>query len=107
MRRFGPLRPSPLAGRCSHREAPFRMNPPRLSPLVGGRPSATCFFAFKRLQAPRAMTAFVAIQSPLPTMMTHGINPSWWDWKDFCLLVMSIERAGTPLFLWKVENGGN
>ena len=53
------------------------------------------------------MTAFVTIQSPLPTMMTHGINPSWWDWKDFCLLVMSIERAGTPLFLWKVENGGN
>ena len=53
------------------------------------------------------MTAFVTIQSPLPTMMTHGINPSWRDWKDFCLLAMSIERAGTPLFLWKVENGGN
>jgi len=40
------------------------------------------------------MTAFVAIQSPLPTTMTHGANPSWRDWKDFCLLTMSIERAG-------------
>ena len=53
------------------------------------------------------MTAFVAIQSPLPTMMTHGANPSWRDWKDFSLLVMSIERAGTPLLLWMVEKRGN
>ena len=49
------------------------------------------------------MTAFVAIQSPLPTMMTHGINLSWRNWKDFCLLVMSIERAGTPLLMLMVE----
>jgi len=98
--------PSLLVGRCPHREAPFRMNPPRLSPLVGGRPSATCFFAFKRLQAPRAMTAFVAIQSPLPTMMTHGANPSWRDGKDFSLLVMPIERAGTPLLMWMAEKRG-
>ena len=50
------------------------------------------------------MTAFVAIQSPLPTMMTHGANPSWRDWKDFSLLVMPIERAGTPLLMWMVES---
>ena len=53
------------------------------------------------------MAPFVAIQSPLPTMMTHGVNPSWRDWNDFCLLVMSIERAGTPLLLWKVEKRSN
>ena len=53
------------------------------------------------------MTAFVAIQSPLPTTMTHGANPSWRDWKDFCLLTMSIERAGTPLLLGMVEKRGN
>ena len=53
------------------------------------------------------MTAFVTIQSPLLTMMTHGINPSWRDWKDFCLLVMSIDRAGTPLLFWMIENRGN
>ena len=52
------------------------------------------------------MAPFVAIQSPLPTMMTHGINPSWWDWKDFSLLVMSIERAGTPLLMLMVEKRG-
>ena len=83
------------------------MNPPRLSPSLEGVRVRHVFFAFKRLQAPRAMTAFVTIQSPLPTMMTHGINPSWRDWKDFSLLVMSIERAGTPLLLWKVEKRSN
>ena len=100
-------RPSPLVGRCPHREAPFRMNPPRLFPLVGGRPSATCFCAFKRSQAPRVMAPFAANQSPLPTMMTHGANPSWRDWKDFSLLVMPIERAGTPLLMWMAEKRGN
>ena len=100
-------RPSPLVGRCPHREAPFRMNPPRLFPLVGGRPSATCFCAFKRSQAPRVMAPFVAIQSPLPALMTHGINPSRGDWKDFSLLVMPIERAGTPLLMWMAEKRGN
>ena len=99
-------RPSPLVGRCPHREAPFRMNPPRLFPLVGGRPSATCFCAFKRSQAPRVMAPFVAIQSPLPTMMTHGANPSRRDWKDFSLLVMPIERAGMPLLMWMAEKRG-
>ena len=83
------------------------MNPPRLFPLVGGRPSATCFCAFKRSQAPRVMAPFVAIQSPLPTMMTHGANPPWRDWKDFSLLVMPIERAGTPLLMWMAEKRGN
>ena len=53
------------------------------------------------------MDAFVAIQSPLPTMMTHGVNLSWRDWKDFCLLAMSIERAGTPLLMWMVGKRGN
>ena len=83
------------------------MNPPRLSPLVGGVQVRHVFRVFKRSQAPCAMNAFVAIQSPLLTMMTHGVNPSWRDWKDFCLLVMSIERAGTPLLLWKVEKRSN
>ena len=82
------------------------MNPPRLFPLVGGRPSATCFCAFKRSQAPRVMAPFVAIQSPLPTMMTHGANPSCRDWKDFSLLVMPIERLGTPLLMWMIEKRG-
>ena len=52
------------------------------------------------------MAPFVAIQSPLPTMMTHGANPSWRDWKDFSLLVMPIERAGTPLLMWMAEKRG-
>lgn len=53
------------------------------------------------------MTAFVTIQSPLPTMMTHGINPSWRDWKDFFLLVMPIGQAGTPLLMWMDEKQPN
>jgi len=65
------------------------------------------FPAFKRSEAPSAVDAFVAIQYPLPTMMTHGVNLSWRDWKDFCLLAMSIERAGTPLLMWMVGKRGN
>ena len=39
-------------------------------------------------------------------MMTHGVNLSWRDWKDFCLLAMSIERAGTPLLMRMVGKRG-
>jgi hypothetical protein len=50
---------------------------------------------------------FLLLQSPLPKKMSLVVNPSWRDWKDFCLLTMSIERAGTPLLLRMVEKGGN
>ena len=53
------------------------------------------------------MIAFVAIQSPLPTMMTHGANPSCRDWKDFSLLVMPIERFGHAVVVVVVEKRGN